>query len=72
LRLSLTPSPTKALTQGQNHWSWAKIVDAGTEQGQNEEAVCFAYMGDRIAVSFPKMGVKVWQWIKGMDSAYFY
>jgi hypothetical protein len=54
-------------TQGQNHWQWAKIVDAGTEHRQDNEAVCFAYMRDRIAVSFPKLGVKVWQWIKGTE-----
>lgn len=57
-------------TQGQNHWQWAKIVDAGTEHRQDDEAICFAYMYDRIAIAFPKLGVKVWQWIKGIFPSY--
>ncbi|KAG9318110.1 hypothetical protein JVU11DRAFT_177 [Chiua virens] len=44
----------------QNHWQWAKLLDAG-----KEDSICFAYRRDRIAVAFPRMGVKVWIWIKG-------
>lgn len=56
-----------ASTQGQNHWQWAKIVDAGTDGRDGDGKVCFAYMRDRIAVAFPKLGVKVWLWIKGNE-----
>jgi len=62
----------QASTQGQNHWQWAKIVDAGTEHKHDTDAVCFAYMRDRIAISFPKLGVKVWQWIKGKGLLCFF
>ncbi|KAH7890050.1 WD40-repeat-containing domain protein [Phlebopus sp. FC_14] len=44
----------------QNHWQWAKLLDAG-----KEDSTCFAYQRDRIAVAFPRLGVKVWIWIKG-------
>ncbi|KDQ59674.1 hypothetical protein JAAARDRAFT_175136 [Jaapia argillacea MUCL 33604] len=47
---------------GQHKWHWAKILDSG----RNDEApTCLAYMRDRIAVAFPRMGVKVWIWMKG-------
>ncbi|KAF8638838.1 hypothetical protein AX17_001896 [Amanita inopinata Kibby_2008] len=49
---------------GGNFWQWAKIVDAGCETGF-EDKTCLAYHRDRIAVSFPKAGVKVWIWLKG-------
>ena len=52
------------MTQGGNFWQWAKIVDAGCEKGF-EDKTCMAYHKDRIAVSFPKTGVKVWMWLKG-------
>lgn len=48
------------LRQNQNHWQWAKLLDAG-----KEDSICFAYKRDRIAVAFPRIGVKVWIWIKG-------
>ncbi|KAI6038394.1 hypothetical protein EDC04DRAFT_2570065 [Pisolithus marmoratus] len=44
----------------QSHWQWAKLLDAG-----KEDSICFAYQRDRIAVAFPRVGVKVWIWIKG-------
>ncbi|KAG0706497.1 hypothetical protein DFH29DRAFT_798205 [Suillus ampliporus] len=44
----------------QNHWQWAKLLDAG-----KEESICFTYSRDRLAVAFPRFGVKVWLWIKG-------
>ncbi|EPQ58656.1 hypothetical protein GLOTRDRAFT_114989 [Gloeophyllum trabeum ATCC 11539] len=47
---------------GQNKWHWAKILDAGRP---DEDPACLAYMKDRIAVAFPRTGVKVWLWIKG-------
>jgi len=50
---------------GQNHWQWAKILDAGNEPRQDDETICFAYKRDRIAVAFPRTGVKVWLWTKG-------
>ena len=47
--------------QNQNHWQWAKLLEAG-----KEESVCFTYKRDRLAVAFPRFGVKVWLWIKGL------
>ncbi|PFH53593.1 hypothetical protein AMATHDRAFT_171530 [Amanita thiersii Skay4041] len=49
---------------GGNYWQWAKIVDAGSESNSGGKT-CLAYHRDRIAVSFPKSGVKVWMWLKG-------
>ncbi|KAF8352224.1 WD40-repeat-containing domain protein [Amanita rubescens] len=49
---------------GGNYWQWAKIVDAGYEKG-TEGKTRLAYYRDRIAVSFPKAGVKMWIWLKG-------
>src|SRR6267154_97832 len=47
--------------QNQNHWQWAKLLEAG-----KEESICFTYRRDRLAVAFPRFGVKVWLWIKGL------
>lgn len=49
---------------GGNFWQWAKIVDAGCEK-DSDDKTCLAYFRDRIAVSFPKTGVKMWIWQKG-------
>ncbi|KZT24077.1 WD40 repeat-like protein [Neolentinus lepideus HHB14362 ss-1] len=46
----------------QNKWHWAKILDSGRA---DEDPTCLAYMRDRIAVAFPRKGVKVWLWVKG-------
>ncbi|KAG6332308.1 hypothetical protein ID866_6780 [Astraeus odoratus] len=51
---------SKWTRNNQNHWQWAKLLDAG-----KEDSICFAYQRDRIAVAFPRLGVKVWIWIKG-------
>ena len=54
--------------QGPNHWQWAKILNAGSDRRADDDPMCLAYRGDRIAVSFPKVGVKVWIWAKGAVS----
>lgn len=51
---------SKWTRNNQSHWQWAKLLDAG-----KEDSICFAYQRDRIAVAFPRVGVKVWIWIKG-------
>lgn len=51
--------------QGNNRWQWAKVLDAGNDHREDDDLVCFAYHRDRIAVSFPRTGVKVWMWVKG-------
>ncbi|TFK69660.1 hypothetical protein BDN72DRAFT_840149 [Pluteus cervinus] len=56
---------SKWTKSGSNQWQWSKILDAGTERRSDDDPICFAYMRDRIAVSFPKAGVKVWMWLKG-------
>lgn len=56
---------SKWIKTGPNHWQWAKILDAGNERRVDDDPMCLAYRADRIAVSFPKIGVKVWLWSKG-------
>ncbi|KAF5386987.1 hypothetical protein D9615_001964 [Tricholomella constricta] len=57
---------SKWTRSGVNHWQWAKVLDAGKNDRRSEDdQVCLAYMRDRIAVSFPRTGVKVWVWSKG-------
>ncbi|KAG1729774.1 hypothetical protein EDB19DRAFT_1897142 [Suillus lakei] len=51
---------SKWTRNNQNHWQWAKLLDAG-----KEESISFTYNRDRLAVAFPRFGVKVWLWIKG-------
>lgn len=54
------------IPQGVSDWNLAKLVDTGLDRGQVEEDLCFAYQRDRIAISLPRVGVKVWLWIKGV------
>ncbi|KAF9466230.1 hypothetical protein BDZ94DRAFT_1251452 [Collybia nuda] len=56
---------SKWTRSGQNYWHWAKVLDAGTERLSDDDQVCMVYWRDRIAVSFPRGGVKVWIWHKG-------
>lgn len=44
-------------------WNSAKLFDLDREQ---VEGLCFAYHNDRIAISLPRVGVKIWLWIKGV------
>ncbi|OAX35784.1 hypothetical protein K503DRAFT_696359 [Rhizopogon vinicolor AM-OR11-026] len=60
ITLGLDGIISKWTRNNQNHWQWAKLLEAG-----KEEAVCFTYKRDRLAVAFPRLGVKVWLWIKG-------
>ncbi|KAG1811027.1 cytochrome P450 [Suillus variegatus] len=41
------------LSQNQSHWQWAKLLDAG-----KEESISFTYNRDRLAVAFPRFGVR--------------
>ncbi|KAF8894760.1 hypothetical protein BD779DRAFT_1502773 [Infundibulicybe gibba] len=50
---------------GQNQWQWAKVLDTGNKRQAGDDVICLAYMRDRIAVSYPRFGVKVWVWLKG-------
>ncbi|KAG6865668.1 hypothetical protein C0991_000438 [Blastosporella zonata] len=57
---------SKWTRSGVNHWQWAKVVDAGkNDTHSDDEHICLAYWRDRIAVSSPRGGVKVWIWLKG-------
>ncbi|KAG6907454.1 hypothetical protein DXG01_008838 [Tephrocybe rancida] len=57
---------SKWTRSGLNHWQWAKVLDAGNnERRTDEDQICLAYIRDRIAVSYPRVGVKVWIWLKG-------
>ncbi|KAJ3785347.1 hypothetical protein GGU10DRAFT_269425 [Lentinula aff. detonsa] len=50
-----------------NHWTWAKMVDIGIRPNYQEidSGMCLAYFKDRVAVSLPTVGVKLWVWSKG-------
>ncbi|KAF9068344.1 hypothetical protein BDP27DRAFT_1327490 [Rhodocollybia butyracea] len=52
---------------GFNHWQWAKVVDIGVTSSSTDadSGMCLAYHKDRIAVSLPTVGVKIWIWMKG-------
>jgi len=57
---------SKWTRSGVNHWQWAKVLDAGkNDRRSDDDQICLAYMRDRVAVSFPRSGVKVWLWLKG-------
>ncbi|KAG6873364.1 hypothetical protein C0995_016473 [Termitomyces sp. Mi166 len=57
---------SKWTRSGVNHWQWAKVLDAGKNEGKgDDDKICLAYVRDRIAVSYPRVGVKVWIWLKG-------
>ncbi|TFK25814.1 hypothetical protein FA15DRAFT_668142 [Coprinopsis marcescibilis] len=45
-----------------NQWKWSMLLDAGNDYRSEQDPICFAYTRERIAVSFPRMGVKVWTW----------
>ncbi|KAJ7184412.1 WD40-repeat-containing domain protein [Mycena filopes] len=50
-------------------WQWARVINVGLEiqnrASGSDDAVCLACARDRIAVAFPRSGVKVWIWCKG-------
>ncbi|KAI0792740.1 hypothetical protein C8Q75DRAFT_579545 [Abortiporus biennis] len=48
-----------------NKWQWAKILDAADKRNSDETPGYFAFCKDRIAIAFPRIGVKVWLFIKG-------
>ncbi|KAG5723954.1 hypothetical protein E4T56_gene9735 [Termitomyces sp. T112] len=57
---------SKWTKSGINHWQWAKVLDAGKNDGRaDDDKICLAYVRDRIAVSYPRVGVRVWIWSKG-------
>ncbi|KAJ4463345.1 hypothetical protein C8J55DRAFT_532102 [Lentinula edodes] len=53
-----------------NHWTWAKMVDIGVQPNYQEidSGMRLAYYKDKVAVSLPSVGVKVWFWSKGAGS----
>ncbi|KAJ3931387.1 MAG: hypothetical protein NXY57DRAFT_1048988 [Lentinula lateritia] len=53
-----------------NHWTWAKMVDIGVKPNYQEidSGMRLAYYKDKVAVSLPSVGVKVWFWSKGAGS----
>ncbi|KAK0458491.1 WD40-repeat-containing domain protein [Desarmillaria tabescens] len=56
---------SKWIRTGSNQWHWTKIVNAGKDKGSEEGSMCLAYGRDRVAVSLPHSGVKIWIWNKG-------
>ncbi|KAK0225196.1 hypothetical protein EDD85DRAFT_777722, partial [Armillaria nabsnona] len=56
---------SKWIRTGSNQWHWTKIVNAGKDKGAEEGSMCLAYGRDRVAVSLPHSGVKIWIWNKG-------
>ncbi|KAK0185826.1 hypothetical protein F5146DRAFT_1068065 [Armillaria mellea] len=56
---------SKWIRTGSNQWHWTKIVNAGKDKDAGEHPMCLAYGQDRVAVSLPQSGVKIWIWNKG-------
>ncbi|KAJ7677277.1 hypothetical protein B0H17DRAFT_1079814 [Mycena rosella] len=52
-------------TRVENHWEWGRLINVGAEKRAPEDTVCLAHTRDRIAVAFPRSGVKVWKWYRG-------
>ena len=50
--------------QAGNKWQWAKILDASDRKADDSPS-CLAFWRDRIAIGYPKSGVKVWLFIQG-------
>ncbi|KIK54493.1 hypothetical protein GYMLUDRAFT_206476 [Collybiopsis luxurians FD-317 M1] len=50
-----------------NHWQWAKVVDIGIAPSYvgGQSGMRLAYHKDKIAVSLPAEGIKIWFWVKG-------
>ncbi|TDL20149.1 hypothetical protein BD410DRAFT_899730 [Rickenella mellea] len=40
---------------GQNQWHWTKVLDAG-----DTDPVCMAFANDKIAIAYPRTGIKIW------------
>ncbi|KAH6919101.1 WD40-repeat-containing domain protein [Coprinopsis sp. MPI-PUGE-AT-0042] len=51
-----------------NEWKWSRLVEAGEGHHSEQTPICFAYTRDRIAVSLPRHGVKLWIWDKPSKS----
>ncbi|KIP10286.1 hypothetical protein PHLGIDRAFT_249281 [Phlebiopsis gigantea 11061_1 CR5-6] len=53
--------------QAANKWQWAKILDANAagERRADDNPCCLAFCRDRLAVAYPKSGVKIWLFVKG-------
>ncbi|KAJ7243435.1 hypothetical protein B0H12DRAFT_1131088 [Mycena haematopus] len=49
----------------QSQWQWARVITVDAEDRAPGDTVCLACARDRIAIAFPKTGVKVWIWCKG-------
>lgn len=45
------------------------LVEAGDGHHSEHNPICFAYTRDRIAVSLPGHGVKLWLWDTGKPAA---
>ncbi|KAF5379907.1 hypothetical protein D9757_007225 [Collybiopsis confluens] len=53
---------------GWNMWEWTKLVeigDKGLASNSQGSGMRLAYHRDRIAVSLPAEGIKIWFWVKG-------
>ena len=55
---------TRRTRQANNKWQWAKILDASDRKADDSPS-CLAFCRDRIAIGYPKSGVKVWLFIQG-------
>ncbi|KAJ7802848.1 hypothetical protein B0H14DRAFT_1651014 [Mycena olivaceomarginata] len=49
----------------QNQWQWGRVLSVDAEERAPGDDVCLTCARDRIAIAFPKTGVKVWMWSKG-------
>jgi hypothetical protein len=56
---------TEFLVQATNKWQWAKILDASGDKRGEDGPSCLSFHRDRLAIAYPRTGVKVWIFVKG-------
>lgn len=53
--------------KAQNQWHWSQLLDTG-----DVEPTAMDYRSDRVAVAFPRVGVRIWVLINGMRKSRFH
>lgn len=54
------------VAQAANKWQWAKILDASGDRRGEDNPCCLAFCRDRLAIAYPRSGVKIWLFVKGL------
>ena len=50
-------------------WHWGRLIEPVAGATPEDAPTALAYRGDRIAASFPKIGVRIWMMKKGKRGA---